>query len=142
MINALVHFGETTSEWVFSRKINPLDIFLTYRNSQLCSEVVNIPPRKDMAYKRTKVVTFNLPNLFAYKSWKQFMTRYTTRQTALSHNVMGDTKLQGIWRSCEPLLRSTDFYALENFFQPCVGKMKTMQEIRVYLFCKCRRSTT
>ena len=70
------------------------------------------------------------------------MTRYTTRQIVLSHDVMGDTKLQDVGRSCEPLLGSTDFFVLENFFQSCVGKRKTMQEIRVHLFCKCRHSAT
>ena len=104
------------------KKINPLDIFLTYRNSQLCFEVVNIPLRKDIAYKRTKLFTLNLRNLLACKSWKQFMARYITRQTVLSHDVMGDMKLRGAWRSCEHLLRSTDFFALENFFSALCGK--------------------
>ena len=141
-INALVHFEEATSVWVFFLKNNPLEIFLTYRNSQLCSEVVNIPPRKNIAYKRTRAFTLNLRNLLACKSWKQFMIRYTTRHTVLSHGFMGDTKLQGVWRSYEPLLKSTDFFALENFFQRCVGKRKTIQERSVHLLCKCRYSTT
>ena len=128
--------------WVsILKKKNLLDIFLTYTNSQSCSEVVNIPLKKDIAYKRTKVFTLTLRNSFACKSWKQFMRRYTTRQTVLTHDVMGDTKLRGVWRSCEHLLRCTDFFALETFFQPCVGKRKTIQESRVHLLCKCSHST-
>ena len=47
-----------------------------------------------------------------------------------------------VWRLCESLLRSTDFFALVNYFQPYVGKKKTIQERSVHLLCKCRHFTT
>ena len=38
---------------------------MTYRNSWLCSEIVNIAPKKDITYKRTGVFALNLRKLFA-----------------------------------------------------------------------------
>ena len=118
-INALVHFEEATSVWVFFLKNNPLEIFLTYRNSQLCSEVVNIPPRKDIVYKRTRAFTLNLRNLFACKSWKQFMTRYTTRQTVLSHDVMGDPRCMKFVRA---FVQEYGLFCTIEFFSALRGK--------------------
>ena len=121
------------------KKNNPLEIFLTNRNSLWCSEVVNIRPRKDIAYKRTRVFTLNWWNLFACKSWKQFMTRYTTRQTVLSHDIMGDTRCMTFVRT---FAEEYGLFCTIEFFQPCVGKRKTIQERSVHLLCKCRHSTT
>ena len=101
------------------KKNNPLEIFLTYRNSQLCSEVVNIPPRKDIVYKRTRAFTLNLRNLFACKSWKQFMTRYTTRQTVLSHDVMGDPRCMKFVRA---FVQEYGLFCTIEFFSALRGK--------------------
>ena len=109
---------------------NLLEIFLTYKNSQLCSEVVNIPPRKDIAYKRTRVFTLNLQNLLACKSSKQFVTRDTTRQTVLSHDVMGDTWCMMF---VQTFVEEYRLFCNIEFFLAVVGKRKTIQE--AYTYC-------
>ena len=118
---------------------NLLELFLTYKDSQLCSEVVNIPPRKDIAYKRTRVFTLNLQYLLACKSSKQFMIRDTTRQTVLSHDVMGDTRCMMF---VQTFVGEYRLFCNIKFFLAVVGKRKTTQERGVHLLCKCHHSTS
>ena len=134
-------FGEATSKRVFLKKINPLEIILTYRNSQLCFEVVNIPPRKDIAYKRTRAFTLNLRNLVICELKTVHGKIYHETNCFISWRC-GGHKITGCMTFVWTFVEEYWLFHTRKFFQSCVGKRETIQERSVHLMCKCRHSTT